>query len=459
VIATLAACAYPDAHGFARELIRSNTLPVATAQALTARLIAALRKAEEALAQDLCQTLEEGLGSYLNQLELPILLDLLGHRQSRVQMMAAQVLLTRGELSETALQALLASSHASVRAMGVQMLSRIPEATLAIHPGLLLALCTSVMGDIRSSARPLIERLCRNHPAQAGALAGLISAAFLKDQSEGVYAFMIGLLSAELLNVLHLVPAEQMWSLIRSKRPAAQEAGGVLLLHHRDIGDLDFAALAGLASHDVLAVRSACWAILERSVTVVAQHLDQAIRILDARWEDSRNFAFRYFRERFAPELYNPDILMAMADSLRPDVQAFAEQMLLRCFQEKDGQTYLLRLSEHPAARLQGLAVGYLEDYAKGDIERLSQLRLFFKTVLSRVNKGRVAKARLHAFLAAQAQQSEAAALIVAEVLGHQSATMAIQDKSACIETLLHIHLKYPSLPTLITVEEPPLRA
>ncbi len=467
LLARLAGCAHADTRTFARELIAGAVAPGGaltdlTARALLARLVGELRRAEPAVAADICLLLGGALRGWLREVGAPVWLELLGSKHQRVQEFAAAQVLGMEDVPEEVLGRLLASEHATVRSIGRQVLGRIPAAVLAARPGLLLAMAVAVAPDLREGARPMIAAMVRGYPAEAGVLASMLAEVLLREQAEAVAPEVIrdvlALFREVLGPVLGLIPLERMWSLIRSKRAAAQEAGGLALAANTSIERLDFPAITSLAGHEVLAVRQASWAVLERNRAFVEKNLGEAIRVLDAKWEDSRAFAFRYFREQIPLTAYTPEVLVAMADSVREDVQAFAQQMLLAAFREEDGATYLLRLAEHPSARMQGMAVGYLEGYAAGQPERLRALTPLFRSVLCRVNRGRVAKARLFAFLRREAAAGGEAEQIVAEILGPQSLTMAIGDKAAGIGILLEIRRRSPQVDNPLTIAEIPLR-
>ena len=66
--------------------------------------------------------------------------------------------------------------------------------------------------------------------------------------------------------------------------------------------------------------------------------------------------------------------------------------------------------------------------------------------MLSQVNRSRIAKQRIFNFLDTEAQKSETAAQIVAEILTRQSATIAIGDKLKAIQTMLKIKQQYPQI-------------
>jgi hypothetical protein len=83
----------------------------------------------------------------------------------------------------------------------------------------------------------------------------------------------------------------------------------------------------------------------------------------------------------------------------------------------------------------------------------------YLMRVLAQVNRARVAKQRIFAFLNAEAVKSEAAARVIAEVLTRQSATIAITDRARALETLLRIHRAYPHVSVPIQVKPVAVKA
>jgi hypothetical protein len=145
--------------------------------------------------------------------------------------------------------------------------------------------------------------------------------------------------------------------------------------------------------------------------------------------------------------------MVSICDSIREDVRQFGRELVTRTFQQSYGQEYLLKFSEHPSADMQLFATNYLENYAVDNPDRLREITPYFVSVLCRVNRGRVAKQRVFAFLDAEAQKSAEAAQIVAEILTKQSVTMAIGDKATAIQTMLKIHQLYPKISLPIQVK------
>jgi hypothetical protein len=149
---------------------------------------------------------------------------------------------------------------------------------------------------------------------------------------------------------------------------------------------------------------------------------------------------------------------VSVCDSVRPEVQQFGRELVTRYFTEEAGQEYMLRLSEHPSAELQLFVTNYLERYCAGDPQRLREMSHYFTSVLSRVNRARVAKARVVAFLTSEAQQSEEAARVVAGILTRQSVTLAVGMKASAIEAMLAIRRAYPDIPLPLDVKPAEVR-
>jgi hypothetical protein len=114
-----------------------------------------------------------------------------------------------------------------------------------------------------------------------------------------------------------------------------------------------------------------------------------------------------------------------------------------------------VRLAEHPSTNLQLLVSGLLDHHVGGDLERLRTLVPYLVTVLSQVNRGAVAKARVMALLRREAARSPEAAALLVPVLDRQSATIAITQKHPIIATLVEIHEAHPEVDVPIQVTPP----
>ena len=95
-----------------------------------------------------------------------------------------------------------------------------------------------------------------------------------------------------------------------------------------------------------------------------------------------------------------------------------------------------------------------LDRYAT-DLDKLKALVPYFATVLSQVNRGKVAKERVLALLRREAAKSHEAAAVFAPLLDRQSATMAVMQKHPLIATMVDVHHLYPDVPLPISVIAP----
>lgn len=457
-LAGLATARHADTRAYAHNLVRGSVLSTQAMQALVGRLVAALlalKTAEDApLATDVARVVLAALGPSPRAMGLMVVRDLLAHPLPEVQELGGELLLRwdlRTEpVPEELLLQLVQSEHAPLRALGLRLLALLSEseATLLAQEALLTRLATSRVPDVRAAVRPLLGRLVAASPSAGARVVEALLAALLRRRlPEGVPAHVAALLTGELASVLAALPVETAWRLLDSEDVDAQAVGAELLARHGTVLTVDVARAVKLAGLDVLAVREWAWRWLEAHVPEVRAELATAVGMLDSRWDDSRAFGFRYFRERFAPEDFSLEVLVSVADSVRKDVQAFGRELLTRSFREEDGPTLLLRLSEHPSPAVQLFATNYLERFATGKPELVEQLVPYFIRVLSQVNKGRVARQRVLGFLQREGRGTEANGRVAMEVLHRMSATIAIEHRAAALEAMVAIARAQPSIP------------
>ena len=149
---------------------------------------------------------------------------------------------------------------------------------------------------------------------------------------------------------------------------------------------------------------------------------------------------------------------MAICDSVKDETQKFGRDLLLEYFRMENGVEYLVKLSEHPSAQMQFFATNYLENHASDAPEKLEQLAPYFVRVLSLVNRSRASKDRVLRFLESEALKSEKAARVAAGILARQSATIAIGDKAAMIETMLKIRRRFPFIELPVKIKPTEVR-
>jgi predicted DNA-binding WGR domain protein len=453
-LAALAGSPQAETRQYARELLRHTTFTSATAEALIGRIVALLltfAAGQGERARDTARTLQDVFAAPLHCVGLPVILDLLAHPLPELRLFAGELVLAHETFAnqppEDLLLRLLQDSEASVRGVGVRLLGQLPEQTLKENLQLLVALSRHELVDFRANIRPVVKRLADADPIFGQRIAErLVEALLTPGAPEGVPSYTAGLLREDFAAHLGAIPTATIWKLLQARSTVAQEVGGLLLAANVKPDDLSLAEIVKLASHDILSVREAAWQMCRSSLVRLKKDMDTATRLVDAKWDDSRQFAFGLLRDAFHREELTPAILVSLCDSVRPDVQQFGREMITRLFGEQDGPEYALKLSEHPSPSMQMFSATFLERYAGDNPGHLRELAFYFQSVLSRVNQGRVARDRVFAFLQKVAQSSAESAAIVAEVLGRASATVAIGDRARAIEILTGIHAAHPAV-------------
>jgi len=459
--ASLCGSPYADTRAVARESLRAVSLNHTMAQALVGRLFAlllSLGSEDGPVAADVAQTLLQVFGRHLTEVGEDVIRDLLAHPLAELQQLAGDLVLASPAMSRhppsDILQALLSADHAPVRSVGVRIIGQLPDDVLKRSLDLLIALVRHEFADIRQTIRPVVARLAMADGVFGRRIAErLLDKLLVPGAPEGVPSHTSLVLREDLVDCLKAVPAETVWKLLQSRSAPAQEVGGVLLAGNVRVEDLSITEIVRLGSHDILSVREACWKMCRASVARMQADGAAAVRILDARWDDTRRFAADFFREHFTGDHLSPAALVSICDSVRPEVQQLGRELITRHFRDEHGQEYLLKLSQHPTTALQLFATNYLERYAGGSPGRLAELTPYFRSVLSRVNRGRVAKARVLDFLEVEAAKSEEAAHVVADLLARQSVTGAIGDRARMIQIMADMAARYPAIPLPLEVQ------
>ncbi len=454
-LAALVTADHADARAFARTWIRGLALAPEVGAALVGRIIALLLALPDdargaAIALDAAQTVSLSLGHHLQHVGPAALRELLAHPLAGVQEVGAE-LLSRldsrsGLVPVDVVLAVVRSPFANVRAVGMRLLAEMHDDALTLNFKLLVHLTADKNGDLRAASRPLVGRVARAHSEIGLAIAeGLVEALLRRKLAEDVPSHVLAVLRDELAAVIVDLPRETVWKLLRSGSPHAQELGGVLLARI-PASEVAIDEIVELGSHAILAVREASWSLFASDTARVHGNLAVAARLCDSTWLDTRTFAFGYFRTVPA-EIVTAEVLVAIVDSVKEDVQSFGRELASRVFRDEDGPTLLLRLSEHPARAVQLFATNYLERFAADQPGRLETLVPYFVSVLSRVNRGRIAKARVLAFLQREGLRNAVSAALVVGMLHRLSATIAIEDRALAIEAMVAIGRAHPEVP------------
>ncbi|SHN19055.1 HEAT repeat domain-containing protein [Chitinophaga sp. CF418] len=452
-------CPHEDVRTFARLQLAQFKPAEDKARLLVGKMIAHLLSMKEAddklndTLTDGCRILEQYFGAALIQLDFQVIEDLLKSEVPAAQTLAARLLLLKKQqfkldhITDSLLHSLLEHPYQPVRTAGIDVISAISDAELVKRHGLLFFCCSASYTDVRNAVRPLLKRLTEQYSELAVWLVNeLVPLLMRKETSEGLHADLATLLSNELVGHLQDIDQATALRLLYSNYRPAQAFGVLVLEKYIPAESLTIKQVVAAGNHELQAVREWCHRFFQQHVTRIREERDAAVALLDATWEDTRTFAAEYFRTQFEAADWSAEALVAIADSVNPTVQAFGRELLTRFFREEDGAVYLMKLSQHPGVAMQLFATNYLETYGAGNLSYLKELEHYFRSVLSRVNKARVAKERIFNFLEKEALQSREAAAYIGDIITDISATVAIGDKARCISLMRNIHQSYPDL-------------
>ncbi|WP_315814359.1 hypothetical protein [Paraflavitalea speifideaquila] len=445
-----------DIRQWAWELIRSRTINSDIRKAVVGKAIAEMIShtlPHELMARRIngaSDGLIELFNTEIQEVPLAIIGDLLQHTQGPVVLFGLKLLKLQRQqtnadaLNKSILFDLLRRDDAAVRAAGISLLELVSSPELLKHQEAIIVACYSTYRDVRQGLAPLIGRLAKDEKTFGHlAAATLMPSLLRKETTEGLHADTSRLLCNELSDYLQNANKETALNLLYGNYKAAQDVGVVILEKYTSPDQLTIPQVIALGGHENLNVRNWSWKFYGEQASRIRYEKEAAVKLLDSKWQDTRQFAMQYFREQFTATDWTPEALITLADSVKPDVEAFGRELITRFFDSEHGLQYLLQLSQHPSEKMQLFATNYLERFAADDVAKISSLEFYIRSVLTRVNKGRVAKNRIYQFLLVEGRKSGEAAKVVSGILSDVSATGAIGDKAKCIEVLLQLKSLY----------------
>lgn len=405
----------------------------------------------EISAEGACQTLSGFYIHALSAMDLVIVEDLLASSIANVQTLGAVILLHHKiavtELPSRLIARMIQSPTMQVRQAGVKLFGRLPQETLLQNYDVIAAFCVSPHSEIRQAIQPTIRGLATESDAFAQKLGTELLPYMQRNETyEGLHKDLLKTFEDALQNFLSTIGKDMALSLVHGGRMIPQQLGLTILNHYVNHAELSIRQIIRFANHEMLDLRHFAQTIFSRSIERMKAESEDALRILDAKWDDSRAFAFEYFRANFDENDWTPALLISVCDSTRPDVQSFGRELITKYFKEENGEQFLLQLSQHPSQTVQHFTTHYLEQFATSNQANIEKLEPYFVTVLSQVNKAGVAKHRIFNFLKSEAMKNEQVATLVARVMARQSVTLAVADKAACIQIMRDLKVVFPNM-------------
>ncbi len=459
---------HSDTREFAAKLLKSTNYTETEAKNLIGLLIAEMVNFDDEkseIIKDVCNAMLESFGKNLRTLNFAIIEDLLSHNNLEVQKFGGQILLnhkTSAEnLSNDLINSLIRSEFEEIRSIGIKLFGQFSDENLLKREKVILELLSHELVDVHNSTRPIVLNLAQNHPQFVENISYSIFISLLvEEKHEGVHSRFLSILK-ELPNWTKFADIETAKLLVNADYVEAKEAGGLILQNRADDWSKEFstAEIVEFTNNEILSIRQTSWKLAEKTSEKLRDEVSYLIRALDAKWFDSREFWREFFRKNLTAQELTPEILVSICDSVKDETQKFGRDLLLHYFEEENGVEYLLKLSEHPSPEMQLFATNYLENYATDSPEKLEKLSPYFTRVLSLVNRSRVAKDRVLKFIESEALKDETSAKLVAKILARQSATVAIGDKAAMIQSMLKICREFPNIELPIKVNQTEVRS
>ena len=387
----------------------------------------------------------------LSQTSFKIINKLLGHPVPAVGVFGAKILLNHQtppeQLPEDLLLGLINGDTEELRAVGIQLLGKLPDENLATKQDLMVGLCLSQHSKIRQDIQPIVKRIAEKNKDFATEMVLRLAPWLMKKEvHEGRDEDLVKLLSESLKDYLYHLAPDLMLDLLYSARKPAHTIGFLVLKNHGDGEKLTMRQIVQLGSNELVDVRSWVMDYYRAQPERIKYELSEAVRLLDARWDDSRDFTMEFLRDSLTEKDWTPDVLVSICDSVNPMVQQFGQERITKFFKEEYGEQYLLQLSQHPSGDLQNFATNYLDHFAADKPQNIEKLEPYFTTVLAGVNKAGVAKKRIFNFLHQEGLKDKKSATIIAGVIARQSASMAITDKARCLEIMRDLKKVYPDI-------------
>ncbi len=495
---------YTDIHLWTRELVQTLGMNAERKQAVVARLFAwmqglialetatpqsvnaktqrasseslesgdtVLSDAQQAVIAEITWHLTHTFKQQTEIIGLDVIEDLLNHPLSVIKKLAGELLVNHQtpveKLPAHLLKVLIENTDPELRALGVQLFGQLPVEILVQQSDLVLTYCLGDSSVIRQASYSIISRLATADKVLAGKMIRcLLDELFKKERVDDLHNDLIAAFTNELSKLISTEESDQacvlfdkdlVWRLLIARSHGANKYGGELL---KQINPEQFSVRqwSRLGKNPVFSVRSWVWDCYTEYSDRIKQNSVDALRILENSWDDSRSFAIDYFRNNFTQEDWTPETMIGVCDSVLEDVQQLGRELITRFFDDDHGLEYLSKLSQHPSVNVQQFTSSYLTNYAGGSLERIDALAPYFVTVLSHVNKGRVAKARVIEFLHQEAMQSAEIAKITARIFSRQSVTIVLCDHTRYLLAMRDLNDKYPFLELPITKKAVPVR-
>ena len=391
---------------------------------------------------------------YLKELDADRILNLLEQPQLQVQLLGAKLINLNSRKPEEwpseVLMKLLTSPHEVIRQEGVKLLSRLTDQQLAEKSELIVKLASSEHQDLRINARAIIKRIVPSNKKFAEeVLFGLYDVLLDPHEDDELPIDVYDTIEMYLLEAIEVLVPE-LETMLESSQREIQLLTSYLIENQVDINTWEVGRIAKLGRHDMKNIRNKAEHYFNANIPKIKYEKYEAIAILDSDWQDIRDFGKSFFDEHFGEREWDPELIIALCDNVRPETQEYGTRVLGKYFKDDHGAKYLTALSEHPDPIIELYSTNYLETYAKDNMDILNKLKPYFTRSLGSINTRRVAKKRVFRFLENQAKESLEYARFVTDILNELVGTIIVRENEDYVGLLYELQGLYPELDTNI---------
>lgn len=387
-----------------------------------------------------------------SEISWEIVAQLLTSPLNNNRFLASEILLSKSEkysvteIPVSIIELLLNNTNEPIRQNGISLLAQYPKEEIIRNWQRILTLFSSEYKEVVECIFSQNDRLDSQSEAQMETFEMLFNLLMKEQRFENSHQIFRDYLEKTATIYINKIPVKWILRLLFADSVKNQLFSFELLKKVEDNSKFTLKQVIALANHEFLAVRQWAWNFYKNNIERIKSDRNHALGILDAKWDDTREFAFHFFSTEFTDEDWDTDCLVGIADSVRSDVENFGKNLIMKFFRKEHGLEYLTKLSQHPSQNMQLFVTSYLEEYASDKPEKLKELEFYFRSVLSRVNKSRTAKNRILDFLEKEGRKNKESAETVSKILDDLSATSAVQDKAKCIDIISELKMIYPQL-------------
>ncbi|MDO5973226.1 WGR domain-containing protein [Flavivirga jejuensis] len=339
------------------------------------------------------------------------------------------------------------SEEASLRQVGIELLSHFPDEFLLENNKKISAFCFSEYAEVRKAIEPTIEKLLRlDESFKNNFFKELLTVITIPERYEGLHENCYVLLTENYSQHLNAISQESIFNLLLSNYDYAQKLGAPLFKEQVDLHNLPVKDSVVLGNCDVYDIRKLLQNYFEAHTDRINYELEHALLIFNSSWQDVIDWACNYFEKYIIESNWTVDMLLYACDHTKKEVQAFGRKMITLHFSEDKGLPLLLKLQEHPAKDMQFFVTNYLNTYAKDNLEVILKLETYFRSSLFNINTNRATKTRVYTFLEQESVKYKEVAEMTVRLMDAVLGTKTIQDRSNNIDLLLTISEAFPDI-------------